>query len=341
MRAVFSWTKVLCYVFAVLCLIWLSHIYVLASEGWFVFSILSLSLIRSGNVFLHRALFIVLTGALAAGLVLLLGLISTRPIGTVIALFVVVSSMAFCAEWCRRWAFSAFIIGLFVAFSASFPVVMIETQHRTLAILFGMASVLLLQWLFSYRYATERYAMFALQALHQLQALNSTIFACFLQPEYPKEPYRFEKKLHDDKSQFLSTMYKLREQRPFLSKKNGAQHWAKMAVGFEGLFSAMLACAQLRRRACDHTIFQLCHEEMRALCGEINQLLVTMTAFFKGKRPFLDLGGLDQSILELENTYQGAIQVAAREPMAFFLFLCNVRALKEEVLKLLPLDACH
>ena len=92
-------------------------------------------------------------------------------------------------------------------------------------------------------------------------------------------------------------------------------------------FEIILDVGQIRRRVTDHTIFELCGQE---IAGVEAAVLGILNAFAnRGTRNAFDQDfvKLEQHILQFENSFEHILKVTAREPLVFILFFAALKAL--------------
>lgn len=138
-----------------------------------------------------------------------------------------------------------------------------------------------------------------------LDLLSRDIFACFLQPDYIDNVYLFERRLHESKRKSLLCLARMRERK------------------LDTLFDLLMDMALLRHRVSDHTIFSLCSSELSAISEEISKLFLEMSGIVR------DEIVLAEKIQLFEDMFRHVLNVTAREPLAFLLFIASLKAFRK------------
>ncbi len=165
-----------------------------------------------------------------------------------------------------------------------------------------------------------------------LISLQRDIFSCFLEDTYADNIYLYERRIHLQKAKCMRALLQLtRLQTP--TEKNS----------FSPLFDLMLDYAQLRWRVSDHTIFTICHDELAAINQAIITVLqqkqqqmtpprsLTLQTQPSLQQPMIDTEALAVAIDRFEENYQQVLQVTAREPLAFLLFIYSLKAFSKQI----------
>ncbi len=163
------------------------------------------------------------------------------------------------------------------------------------------------------------------KALASLERLNDEIFACFLQPSYLDTRYLFERRIHIQKNAFMQAMIALHH-----LKQSETHEMQKL----NQLYDLMLSYAQLRWRISDHSVFLLCTDELSQLARIISSVLERASKQIRGKNFKLDFNyhQLPDAIESLEENYHQVLQVSAKEPINFLLFIANLKLFCEELM---------
>lgn len=140
-----------------------------------------------------------------------------------------------------------------------------------------------------------------------LKKLVDDIFACFLHEDYENNLYLYEHRIHNSKTRCLS----------FIQKHAKGDDVSLML----GIYNGLMDCALLRWRVKDKSVFQICHNEMLAIKDALIAALLSSEP--ESSR------ALSASITALESLNQSVLQVAAKEPLAFILFVYSLKTLKE------------
>jgi hypothetical protein len=144
-----------------------------------------------------------------------------------------------------------------------------------------------------------------------LKFLATEIFSCFLEDDYPENVYFYERGVHKEKINSLYWLSRLR------SLKDGKS--------LQNVLTLLLDAGQLRRRVADHSTFKLCEKELLVIDESLNQVL----DLFGKKSAEMVLVGFAAAIDQFEDCFVHVINVAARDPVVFILFIESLRALHE------------
>jgi hypothetical protein len=99
-----------------------------------------------------------------------------------------------------------------------------------------------------------------------------------------------------------------------------------IAANLEQHYAGMLDYAQLRRRVSDYNTFAVCKQELEVLAHEINILLVRLIKATGNKSGDFNLEPFTTGINRMEENYHNVIQIAAREPLVFLLFISSLNS---------------
>jgi len=157
------------------------------------------------------------------------------------------------------------------------------------------------------------------RSLHALNEVAKQIFVCLMDRNYSDNLYLFERRLHVRKTQYLQHITALR-----------ATKAHERAERIDELFLILMDCAQLRRRVTDHTVFGLCDAELLGISTAIQSTFKELI-HLTGKSNTLDAIGLAEKIKLLEDSYEHVLKVAAKEPLAFLLFIESLKIFREKV----------
>lgn len=153
-------------------------------------------------------------------------------------------------------------------------------------------------------------------AMNSLNVLLREVFSCLLEPDYVSQLYYFERRLHKQKNKCLNNISCIQ----VVDAKNRCMH----------LFEVILDIAQLRRRVTDHTTFGIVTNELSDI------LLALNTSFAQIQKKILNKKtgsnedhSLSRAIDGFEGIYFSVVNVAAREPLVFLLFIDGLKTLSE------------
>lgn len=160
-----------------------------------------------------------------------------------------------------------------------------------------------------------------------LTTLVQDIFACFLQADYETNLYLYEHRIHDSKNNCIS----------LIQKRAKDSDVATML----GIYNGLLDCGLLRWRIKDKTAFGICRKELTDIRDALIALLDSCSSDSSARNSDSssrrmpgprDENFLNGKISALESVNQSVLQVAAKEPLAFLLFISGLKALQENYL---------
>lgn len=285
-----------------------------------------------GLSFKERLVSILMTTVIAALIAFLAGLLPS-VLWSAFFLLLLTGMGVFLGLVHPKSYFPSFIVIVLGIVSLMLPVSFSFALKRFLFVLAGGMLVFFSQLIFLHRFWQNELRSLTTMLLNDMRKLSDVIFACMLQPEFIDNLYLFEKQLHVQKNRVLSKIslfLKMTQTAnpPLLPKTR--QSLDEVIVHFERLYANLSDCAQLRRRVSDHTIFLVVAAELRKVCSAIESLFNAMIYLFSCKTYAFDIPKLKQSIELLEDNYQRALQVTAREPLVFLLFIANLQMLASE-----------
>ena len=304
---------------------------------WLVLSALILSLITIGDTFSRRVFAITLTGVACTLSVLISGIISGVPIIQAVFLALLTVGCVYVGQYFSRYFLLFLTINLFALVSGTMPASLPQVTDRMMFVFCGMVIAIFFQIVFLPGFLRHELRSWLRKALLRLAATNQEIFSSFLRAEYANNLYLFEKRIHVQKNKYMQTMEALREvasQASAALKHEEARVLKKLLDELDYIYSIILDCAQLRRRVSDYTIFNLCYNEMTAIAQEINKLVLAVISVYAYQNNQIDVLALAVKIRHLEDNYQNVLQVTAREPLVFLLFIASLKILNEELVKL-------
>lgn len=314
------------YLFLSTSIAWIySYYYLPQSQNIWLLWVVFLSALNFDEIsFVQR-----LKGILFADLGVILVVCLAFPISTSlpllsIYLFLVIILGFFCMRRYPAYFFPVFMIVLFTVLAVSLPVSLNDLLNRLTAITDGFLIVFLCQFIFLYRFKENEWQFWLFKSIQQLSLLTQEIFSCFLNPEYQEHYYLFERRIHLKKNALMTCMLNL-----WSSKvQNKIQ-----LESLDTIFNLTLSCGQLRKRISDHTTFSLCQEELTEILKAFsNEYLVIMKILnLKKKKKNPQNPNLREGIKKLEDNYMQVLQVTAREPLAFSLFIANLKKLQQQI----------
>lgn len=303
---------------------------------WVLYVALSLSLLINGESFYKRLKVMGLTGLSIVLTAFISGFLAESLLLVTIYLTLVTIICVYFSLKKIEYFLPLFFINLF-AIIASYPHLIVENVLMVIFGLLGTLIALIYQIIFWPHFVRNKLQFFFMKSLQSLKLLNNDIFACFLQSDYPDNIYLYERRIHVRKNCFMQSICKLRRILN-IQGKNISEDRKKtieaMIRKLELLYETMLDYGQLRRRVGDHTTFGVCNDELTHISQEISKIFLEINAVFRYKNPLLDTQGLAIKIKELEENYQNALHVVAREPLVFMLFIASLKIFNQELASL-------
>lgn len=177
----------------------------------------------------------------------------------------------------------------------------------------AMCQVIFLPWL-----TRSQQRAFTVAAIKKLHAVEKDVFACFIRPEYADNIYLFEHRLHLAKANYFAAISDLNV---------NDKHYLQLQI----IFDVLMDVAQLRRRVTDFNIFTVCEREMLAIDVVLGEVFAEMREVTLARKDKIDVYPLEEKITQLADHYQAILNVAAKEPLAFLLFIASLNHLCKEV----------
>lgn len=341
----FSSLKRLSYLILVALVVYLIQPHICSSQSyWLIWSALFLSLITNGDSFKRRITMIVITGLTAAFASFIAGCLAPIVILAGIYLFIITLISAVVSQRYPRYFLQALIINLFVILASSALVSLSENTERFVLISMGVGVAALLQIIFYPYFVRNELQAYVLITLRHLKKLNTDIFSCLLEPEYPDNIYLYERRLHTSKNHFIQALSRLREVTQLAETKlnnvEKAEH-ELLLLNLDLLFENMLDYSQLRRRVTDYTTLSICSQELTNISREIDKSIYGLICHFSDKKIYPDTSKLTQYVNQLENNYHNVLQIASREPLVFLLFIDSLNAFIKKLNELYARPALH
>lgn len=144
----------------------------------------------------------------------------------------------------------------------------------------------------------------------------------------------YERRLHLQKNNCLTSLYFIKQRRGFLNASNA---FSPLAVCWQ-FYSLLLACAQLRYRVSDYSVFLLCKQELVAIKLALNKLITATSKSLPSQKGFSrkitahhvqheTQKELMERIDRFEDIYQNVLSVSAPDPIVFVLFIQVLKSL--------------
>lgn len=304
-------------------------------NNWLPWSALMLSLITLGDTFSHRLIIILLTGFASSLVVFLGGCMAAFIPLLAITLFIITVANFFLKRRYPDYFIPFFIINLFALLTVGTLPTFSENMVRVAFILTGTGIALFFQFIFIRHFTLNECRSWLIITIRNMALLNQDIFSCFLRKEYNDNLYLFERRIHTNKTKCMQSISKARTITEHSAKKMHKEQKRRidqLITKLDKLYEIMLDYAQLRRRVSDHTVFFLCASELEAIAKEIGRLFSALSRnVFSAIE--IDTTPLTEKIRDFEDNYLHVLQVTAREPLVFVLFISSLKSFQEEVAK--------
>lgn len=289
---------------------------------WFVWATLLFAPIQLGYTFWQQEIIICLVGIFTAIIIFLLASINHFFLPTALSLFLITTICMIAKQQHAKFFYPLILINIFAIVAAGTNQSFSEGAIAMLFVLAGMVCVGLLQIIFWSDYTHNKINDVRVRIIQDLSSLCDTIFSCFLQPEYPDNVYLFEKRLHDCKIQCLSSLSDLRD------VTKSARLPLEQVERLDELYDALLDCAQLRWRVKDHHTFLICQDELTMINLAIAKIFNAMAQ--DSLTPDL-IAVLMDKIKRLEENFHTVLQISAKDPVVFLLFIESLKLLTQEL----------
>lgn len=296
---------------------------------WLLLALLSFSLITTETGFWRQQFKILCTGVVTTLSVFLVEVQNPILILMAIYLVIIVTLSFWLYQTKKQDLVPILIVNLFTDIAAYHHASFIENVYASFYILLGCVLVLIAQFIFLPYYWRDRFHAYYVDALIALAQLNQTIFNCLTQTTYSANEYYYERAIHLAKTQCLQALAKLRHIQMQHPRKNQSQ--LALLTELDQLYALMLNYAQLRWRIKDHAVFEVSALEMTAIAAQINYLLSRLLTHEPDEKLQAALTNFDYKVERLEDIYNNVLLVAAREPLAFILFLNGIKAMRPTI----------
>lgn len=225
---------------------------------------------------------------------------------------------------------SIFVINLFGILSAGFATSVSGGLERSAYILLGATIALVIWGLFG-RERLEKKARKTLAfSLKSMSELNKVVFFCYIYRDYQKKYFLYEKSLQEKRKSVLLYLHQARQLIEKAVKER--QSLDILLNRVERIYELIIALGELRYREPDQSTFEMGARELSAISADIVLALDDLShAMLKKQASETFANPLLENILQLEEVNQNAFQVAAKEPIAFTLFIRYLKTLAEEL----------
>lgn len=301
---------------------------------WLIWAALIFSFITTGDTFKRRITMIVITGAITAFTAFIAGTFHSILPLLAIYFFILTFASVFVSQTYPQYFFQAFIVIIFAILSSGIPTTLAENGERFVLIMSGSMIAAFFQILFYPYFIRNELRTHLILTLQQLKKLNNEIFACLIDPAYSDNVYLYERRIHAQKIRFMRAIDRLRKIDKLAELKLSLEEretYQQRLIRLDLLYDNMLDYSQLRRRVTDYTTFSVCSQELTDILQEINTSIDGAIARVANQKFYSNTTMLHEKINRLENNYHQVLQVAAREPLVFLLFIDSLNAFKDSM----------
>jgi hypothetical protein len=168
----------------------------------------------------------------------------------------------------------------------------------------------------------------------RLAGLSRAIFSCYMTHNYMDNYFNHEKTLHSERSRYL---YEINQARCWVDKTTGApQHFFLRIIDLlEQAYEVLQAISLLIYRVEDHSTFAVADKEFLAISGSVvNEFDRLAEQLRRKKSSIARTNILNENIYEFEEINRSALQVVAREPLVFMIFIQDMHELDRVLMQL-------
>jgi hypothetical protein len=229
---------------------------------------------------------------------------------------------------------AAFIASFYAVLSAGLLTNLDGAMQRFCCIVLGFAIAIVVQIIFTRIRVTADLRSALADSLLRLAQLNQAIFSCYVAHNYQEEHFNYEKKLHASRGSFL---YKINQARALLTHITLSQQQKFSAVVdcIEQCYEIFQSLGLLIQRVDDHSTFAVAEKEFLALSGNVDTYLRQMAAEINTlKIRHEESAILSENIYELEEINRTVLQVVAKDPLVFMIFIQDMYALDKMFVRL-------
>jgi uncharacterized membrane protein YgaE (UPF0421/DUF939 family) len=311
-------------------------------EGYWISVSALLGLYFSMPLVLRRRYGLVVGIALAIGLLALItSLIAASTIQLAFFLFVLSLITVYIGLTYHGLWPAAFVASFYAILSAGLLTNLDGSMQRFCCIVLGFAIAIAVQIVFGrIRVAADlRYAL--AESLLRLAELSQAIFSCYVAHNYQEEHFNYEKNLHACRGSFL---YKISQARTLLTHITSSQQqeFSTVVGCIEQCYEIFQSLGLLIQRVDDHSTFAVADKEFLALSGNVDTYLRQMaTEINTQKIRHEEYAILSENIYELEEINRTVLQVVAKDPLVFMIFIQDMYALEKMFLRLFAAIAVY
>lgn len=293
---------------------------------WIILTAVLLVQSRVGYLIQEHVAYQLVAGLLAAALVF-----AASYLGSVIvwlAVFLSLTSLVsvYLGFRYRNLFLTAYLVNLLAMISGGVPVDFEQTWQRSEFVLYGTVislAITIICWPSILRLQIKAMMRTCLKINLQLLRI---IFDIYLKKDYAANHFFYEKKIY-----YLSRLfaYWMRALWNLGQRSNGV--FSDKVARIDRIFSIATGLGALRYRISDHSTFGMINLELSDIWPAMAE---KFKAAANGKHVPAD-DRVQKNIDRLDEVYQGALQVAAQEPIVYLFFIQGLQAIDEELNKVM------
>lgn len=227
-----------------------------------------------------------------------------------------------------------FAVNLLAILAAGVVVDHMATVQRFWCVLLGFLLAFIVQYIFIRVRSQAVMRLMLANSLYRLAQLSRAIFSCYLSHNYVEEHFNHEKKLHIKRGRYL---YDIEHARQLLSRFKGEQHekFSRLIGLIERSYEMLQAINLLLYRVDDHSTFAVADKELLAISSSVVSEFDLLAEQLQNKDMVSGRSTLlHENIYEMEEINRSALQVVAKEPLVFMIFIQDMLGLDKLMTKL-------
>jgi uncharacterized membrane protein YccC len=305
-----------------------------SQSHWLVMSALVGTLISQLFIAKHKILFLLLVALLAAIAACVPSLINNHLIILTLFLFAITFLTSFFGlRYPNSWP-AMVVINFYAIYACSLVIHFAVETERFFYIIVGFGSAFIIYALFFRGRIVIDSKKALAECIRSLSDLAQTIFSVYITHDYVNIKFIYEKNLHADSDIFL---YEIQRARQLIQKLDNhlAKNFLLALDKIEQIYELLLTLGLLVHRVADHSTFSVAEKELTAITASVVAYLQVLVNMLLTKNySSAKVSSLSDDIFSLEEINQSALQVVAQEPIVFFIFIQDLRALNEILLQL-------
>lgn len=306
-----------------------SYYYPAQENYWMIISALFALHISNHFLVRHKDFFLLVIALTAGSLAAISSLISSNVFLLATYLFITTLGTVYVGLlWPAFWG-ATFLVNFYANLSSGFGTDMRETGYRFLSIFAGFIIAILLQTIFFPNRLKGDCKLVLTASIQKLLELNQAIFDCYLAADYSEKRFQYERKLHQKRRDYS---YEISVARQLIKRIKATEREPlnNVMCALEQIYEIMLSMGLLDYRVEDRSTFELAYKELLEISENINsELRAIKIQLLKKKPPSVISEKIKESIYQLEDVSRVTLDVAAKDPMVFLLFVQDLYALNK------------